>query len=283
MNENILNSEKIKELEVIANKIRHLIIKMIYKAKSGHPGGSLSIADIITALYFNELRIDPENPKWEDRDRFVLSKGHAAPAYYAALALRGFFPEEELFTLRDINSRLQGHPSMITPGVDMSTGSLGQGLGVAVGMALAAKLDKRAYNIYAIVGDGEANEGSIWESSLYAAHRKLDNLIVFLDRNRIQLDGPTEEILSLGNLEEKWKSFGWDVLTIDGHDIKEILNAVNIMKNIKDKPKIIIANTIKGKGVSYMENTAAYHGKAPQNDEDYEKALSELDIIREGL
>jgi len=283
MNHTEINDNEIKDLNLIANEIRSLCIKMIYKAKSGHPGGSLSMADIITALYFHELNIDPKNPKMDNRDRFVLSKGHAAPAYYSALALKGFFPKEELFTLREINSRLQGHPSLITPGVDMATGSLGQGLSVAVGLALAAKLDNKSYNVYSIIGDGESNEGNIWESALCAAHHKLNNLIVFLDRNKIQLDGPTKEILCLGNLEEKWKAFGWHVVSIDGHNIKEILNALDIAKKVIDKPIIIIANTVKGKGVSYMEDTAAYHGKPPQSEEDYQKALSELKQIREDL
>jgi transketolase len=222
------------------------------------------------------MKHDPKNPKWEDRDRFVLSKGHACPALYAALAECNYFPIEELYTLRKLGSRLQGHPSILKlPVLEASTGSLGQGLSMAIGMALAAKLDRKSYRVYVLLGDGEVNEGNIWEAAMFAAHQKLDNLIAYLDRNKIQLDNFTENILNLEPLADKWKAFGWEVFEIDGHDFSQIIASGERAKNVTGKPKIIIAHTVKGKGVSFMENTAAFHGKAP-NKEEYELAIKEL-------
>jgi len=249
---------------------------MLEKSQSGHPGGSLSSAEILTALYFKEMNIDPTNPKWEDRDRFVLSKGHAAPVLYAALAEKGFFPKEELNNLRKVNSMLQGHPDMKgTPGVDMTTGSLGQGLSAAGGMALAGKIDKKDYRVYSIIGDGESQEGLIWEAAMFAAHYKLDNLTVFLDNNGLQIDGTNDEVMNIEPIDDKFKAFGWNVLKIDGHSIDEIIKAIEEAKNTKGKPTMIIAKTFKGKGVSYMENQVGWHGKAPSY-EDACKALTEL-------
>lgn len=249
---------------------------MIYEAGSGHPGGSLSATDVITALYFHVLNIDPKNPTWKDRDRFVLSKGHACPAWYAALAEKGFFPVEELNTLRKTGSRLQGHPDMRkTPGVEASTGSEGQGLSVGIGMALAAKLDRRSYRVYVMVGDGENDCGQTWEAAMAASFYKLDNVCAIVDRNLMQLDGPTEQIMSLEPLPDKWKAFGWHVIDIDGHSFKEILKAFDKAKTIKGKPTVIIARTLKGKGVSFMEGAVGFHGKAP-NEEEYEQAMIEL-------
>ncbi|KAA0006731.1 MAG: transketolase [Thermoplasmata archaeon] len=265
----------IKELKRKALEIRKWVVESVYRAGSGHPGGSLSIADILACLYFHEMRHNPKNPKWEDRDRLVLSKGHAAPALYAALALAGYFPVEELYNLRKMGHFLQGHPSMITPGVDMSTGSLGQGLSVGVGMALAARLDKRDYRVFVILGDGEVQEGQIWEAANAASHFRLNNLIAILDRNRLQIDGPTEEIMHDEPLASRWKAFGWDVIEIDGHDIEEILNVFHEIKH-NEKPTMIIAHTIKGKGVSFMEGTLSFHGKAPTHEQ-YIRAMSELE------
>lgn len=260
----------------IANKLRIDIIKMLEESKSGHPGGSLSACEILTALYFKEMNIDPANPHWEDRDRFVLSKGHGAPVLYAALAEKGYFPKEELNNLRKIDSMLQGHPDMKgTPGVDMTTGSLGQGLAAANGMALAGKLDNKDYKVYALIGDGEAQEGIIWEAAMFAAHYKLDNLIVFLDHNGLQIDGKNEDIMNIEPVDEKFKAFGWHVISIDGHDFEEIFNAIDEAKKVEGKPTIIIAKTIKGKGVSYMEDQVGWHGKAPSKEE-AEKAMEEL-------
>jgi len=265
-----------KDIAAYAKQLRCEIIKMLACAGSGHPGGSLSIADIITQLYFDEMRIDPANPKWSDRDRFVLSKGHAAPALYGVLALRGFFPMAELANLRKLGSCLQGHPDMHKlPGVDMSTGSLGQGLSAACGMALSGKIDQKDYNVFAIIGDGENQEGQIWEASMFAAHYKLDNLIVFLDHNGLQIDGRTVDVMSPEPLDEKWRSFGWEVQVIDGHDLGAIAGAIKVAKEVKGKPSMIIANTIKGKGVSFMENQAGWHGRAPKPEE-AQKALEEL-------
>ncbi len=278
----MITEEKIRELKLISNEIRIWAIKMIYNAQSGHPGGSLSAADILSALYFHVLRIDPKNPAWEDRDRFVLSKGHASAAYYAALALRGFFPVDELMTFRKIGSRLQGHPTIHLPGVDMTTGSLGQGFSAAIGMAISGKIYSKDYRVYALIGDGEINEGISWEAALSAPHHKLDNLTVILDRNRYQLDGYTEEILSLENVEEKFRAFNWEVFTVDGHNIKEILLTLEKAREIKGKPSIIVARTVKGKGVSFMENTSKYHGKAP-NKEEFEKAIKELEEQRKNI
>ena len=266
----------IKELKRKALQIRKWVIESVYRAGSGHPGGSLSVADILACLYFHEMRHDPKNPKWPDRDRLVLSKGHAAPALYAALALAGYFPVEELKNLRKIGHFLQGHPCMKkVPGVDMSTGSLGQGLSVAVGMALAGKLDNRDYRVFVILGDGEVQEGQIWEAANAASHYKLDNLIAILDRNKLQIDGPTEEVMHVEPLAWRWKAFGWDVIEIDGHDIEEILDTFHEIK-LNEKPTIIIAHTIKGKGVSFMEGTLSFHGKPPSHEQ-YIRAMSELE------
>ena len=242
----------------------------------GHPGGSLSIADILTVLYFNELNIDEKNPKWENRDRLVLSKGHCSPALYSCLANRGFFKLERLKTFRKIDSNLQGHPDMNkVPGVDMTTGSLGQGLSAANGMAIAGKLDKKDYRVYCILGDGEIEEGQIWEASMAAKKYKLDNLCVILDNNNLQIDGTIEEVMSSYPIDEKFRSFGFEIIKINGHDIEEILKAFEVARNVKGKPTLIIAKTIKGKGVSYMENKVGWHGKAP-NEEEFNQAIKEL-------
>ena len=268
--------QKIEYLSEIAKKIRKSIIQEVYYGKSGHIGGSLSIADIITVLYFDEMKIDPQNPNMENRDRFVLSKGHCSPALYAALAYRGFFNIEELKTFRNINSNLQGHPDKKNvPGVDMSTGSLGQGLSIANGMALAGKIDKKDYRVYCILGDGEIEEGQIWEAAMTANKYKLDNLCVIVDNNNLQIDGTIEEVMSSYPIDQKFRSFGFEIIKIDGHDINEILNAFEVAKNIKNRPTCIIAKTIKGKGVSFMENKAEWHGKSP-NEEQYNKAMKEL-------
>lgn len=264
------------ELKEIARNIRVDIINMLEKSQSGHPGGSLSAVEILTVLYFKEMRVDITNPKWEDRDRFVLSKGHGTPVLYGTLAQRGFFPKEELNRFRKIDSMLQGHPDMKgTPGVDMTTGSLGQGLSAANGMALAGKLNKKDYRVYAMIGDGECQEGLIWEAAMLAAHYKLDNMTVFLDHNGLQIDGTNKEIMNIEPIDEKFKAFGWHVITIDGHSFDEIINAINEAKNTKEKPSIIIARTYKGKGVSFMENQVGWHGKAPSTEE-ASKALEEL-------
>jgi transketolase len=267
---------KLCEVADKAKVIRRHIITMVHAAQSGHPGGSLSAAEILTSLYFGIMRIDPQNPRWEERDRFVLCKGHAAPVLYATLAERGFFPVEELVTLRQINSRLQGHPDMkSTPGVDMSTGSLGQGLSVANGMALAAKLDRKDWRVYALMGDGEQQEGQVWEAAMAAAHYKLDNVTAFLDFNGLQIDGCVEQVMSPLPLVDKWKAFGWHVISVDGHDYQAIVNAVSEAKTTTGKPTIIIAKTVKGKGVCAMENVADWHGKAP-NQAELDTALKEL-------
>ena len=268
----------VKELEKKANQIRQEIVKQVYSAGSGHPGGSLSIADIMAVLYFNELNINEKNPKWEERDRLVLSKGHCVAALYAALALRGYFDIEELKTFRKTEGILQGHPDMKkVTGVDMSTGSLGQGLSAAVGMAIAGKLDNKSYRVYSIVGDGEIEEGQIWEALMSAAQYKLDNLCVIVDNNNLQIDGTIEEVMNSYPIDKKFESFGFEVITIDGHNIPEIIDAFEKAKTIKNKPTCIIAKTIKGKGVSFMENKVEWHGKAP-NDEEYNKAMEELSI-----
>ena len=274
-----MKNEKIKdieELELMAKKIRKGIIDAVYSGKSGHPGGSLSIADIITVLYFNEMNINPENPQDENRDRLVLSKGHCAPALYSALANRGFFDIEELKTLRNIESRLQGHPDMKKiPGVDMTTGSLGQGLSAANGMAIAGKLDSKDYRVYCILGDGEIEEGQIWEAAMASNKYKLDNLCVIVDNNNLQIDGTIEEVMSSYPIDEKFRSFGFQIININGHDIDEIMKAFEVARNVKGKPTCIIAKTIKGKGVTFMENKAEWHGKAP-NEEQYAQAIEEL-------
>ncbi len=265
-----------KGLNEITNVIRKDIVSMICKSKSGHPGGSLSAVEILAALYFDQMNIDPTNPKMEDRDRFVLSKGHAAPALYATLAERGYFEKEELNHLRKLGSMLQGHPDMKkVPGVEMSTGSLGQGFSVACGMAMAAKLDNAPWNVYALLGDGEVQEGIIWEAAMSAAHYKLDNMIAFLDYNGLQIDGEVESVMNINPIEDKFKTFGWNVITIDGHDFDQIFAALDMAKDTVDKPTMIIAKTVKGKGVSFMENQASWHGSAP-NEEQLQQALSEL-------
>ena len=259
-----------------AKEIRKSIVSMITEAKSGHPGGSLSATDILTALYFSEMNIDPANPRMEGRDRFVLSKGHAAPAIYATLAERGYFSKDELLTLRKFESRLQGHPDMKKlPGIEISTGSLGQGLSVANGMALNAKIFNETYRTYIVLGDGEVQEGQIWEAAMTAAHYKLDNLCAFLDSNNLQIDGNVSEIMGVEPLDKKWEAFGWNVIKIDGHNFEEILSALEKAKECKDKPTMILAKTVKGKGVSFMENVCGFHGVAPTAEE-LEKALAEL-------
>ena len=266
----------INDLKVKANEIRKDIIEEVYNAKSGHPGGSLSIADIMTVLYFDELNIDEKNPRLEDRDRLVLSKGHCAPALYAALAEKGYFEKEKLISLRKIDSNLQGHPNLNdVPGVDMSTGSLGQGLSVANGMAISAKLDKKDYRVYCILGDGEIQEGQVWEAAMSSSKYKLDNLCVIVDNNNLQIDGTIEEIMDLKPIDEKFKSFGFHVIKIDGHNFDEIKDAFKEAKETKGMPTCIIARTIKGKGVSFMENQVGWHGKAP-NEEEYNQAMMEL-------
>ncbi len=267
----------ISELQKIVRKLRRHVITMTAIAGSGHPGGSLSAADIITALYFTVLRHDPKNPDWQDRDRFVLSKGHAAPILYAALAECDYFPVEELLTLRKLDSRLQGHPDRtLTPGVEMSSGALGQGLSFGIGIALAGKLDSRDYRVYVFLGDGECDEGQVWEAAMAAAHFKVDNLVAIVDRNQQQLDGYCYDIMNLEPLAAKWRAFGWEVLEIDGHDFQQILKAFEKAQEVKGKPTVIIAHTIKGKGVSFMENNIEFHGKAP-TPEEAEKALKELE------
>lgn len=268
---------KIEELKNVSKRIRVDIIEQVYNAKSGHPGGSLSSADILTVLYFNEMNINPQEPRCETRDRFVLSKGHAAPVLYATLAERGFFEKNELFNLRKIDSMLQGHPDMNkVPGVDMTTGSLGQGLSVANGMAISAKLDKLDYRVYCLLGDGEIEEGQIWEAAMTSSHYKLDNLCVIVDNNNLQIDGTIDKVMNSYPIDEKFKSFGFNVININGNNIEEILQAFEIARNTKGKPTAIIAKTIKGKGVSYMENQVGWHGKAP-NKEEYEEAIKELE------
>ncbi len=265
-----------KQLSIVATKIRMAIIEGTYHAKSGHPGGSLSIADDLAYLYFKEMNVDPQNPKWEERDRLVLSKGHAAPALYGALALRGYFPTEWIPTLRKTDSLLQGHPDMKhIPGVDMSSGSLGQGISCAVGMALAGKLDKADYRVYTILGDGELGEGQVWEAAMFAAAKKLDNLLVIVDNNNLQIDGSVEEVNSPYPIPEKFAAFGFHVIEIDGNDLEQIEAACNEAKTVKGKPTAIVQKTLKGKGVSFMENKCSWHGVAPKQDE-YEAAMAEL-------
>ncbi len=266
----------IQELKRMAVEVRKGIITGVHAAKSGHPGGSLSAADIFTYLYFQELHIDPKHPQDPDRDRFVLSKGHTAPGLYAALANRGFFPVEDLKTLRHIGSHLQGHPCIAhTPGIDMSSGSLGQGISAAVGMALSAKLQGKSYRVYTLLGDGELQEGQVWEASMFAGSRKLDNLTVIVDNNNLQIDGAVSEVCSPYPIDEKFRAFGFHVINIDGNDMEQIAKAFQEARETKGKPTAIIAKTIKGKGVSFMENQVGWHGKAP-NDEEYEIAMAEL-------
>jgi len=264
------------ELKDIAKKVRHGIVDAVYSGKSGHPGGALSCADILTYLYFNEMNIDPSSPKMENRDRFILSKGHASAAIYSVLANRGFFPVEDLKTFRKNGSYLQGHPDLKkVPGVDMTSGSLGQGLSVANGMALAGKLDNKDYYVYVMLGDGEIEEGQVWEAAMSSSHYKLNNVIAFVDFNGLQIDGEVKNVMNVTPIKEKFDAFGWNTIEIDGHDFSEIENAIKKAKESTDKPTAIIAHTIKGKGVSFMENEAGWHGKAP-NDDEYKMACSEL-------
>jgi len=266
----------IKRLEDIAKEIRRLIVQMLSKAGSGHPGGSLSSADMLTGLFFSSLKHDPKNPQWPDRDRFHMSKGHCCPLWYALLAKSGYFEEEKLWTLRKLGSMLQGHPDRRTPGVEVASGSLGQGLSVSLGMALAGKLDKKDYRIYCLMGDGEIQEGNIWEAAMAAAHYKCDNICGILDYNRFQIDGKTADVMNLEPIVDKWQAFGWNTIEIDGHNMKEILQAYEMAKTVKNKPTIIIGRTIKGKGVSFMENVVDFHGRSPTKEEEA-KALKELE------
>ena len=271
------------ELQKMANEVRKDIITEVHSAKSGHPGGSLSAADVFTYLYFEEMNIDPKDPKKPDRDRFVLSKGHTAPGLYAALAERGFFPKEDLATLRHIGSHLQGHPCMQhTPGLDMSSGSLGQGISAAVGMALSAKVFGDSFRVYTLLGDGELQEGEVWEASMFASAKKLDNLCVIVDNNNLQIDGTIEEVNSPYPIDEKFKAFGFHVINVNGHDFDELRSAFAEAKTVKGQPTVIIMKTVKGKGVSFMENNAAWHGSAP-NDEQYAVAMADLEKAGEAL
>ncbi len=266
----------INEMKNVASQIRQDIVMMVNAAGSGHPGGSLSSADLLTVLYFDEMNIDPNDPKMAARDRFVLSKGHAAPVAYATLARRGFFDPAELINLRKMGHMLQGHPNMTyVPGIDMSTGSLGQGISASVGMALAGKLDNADYRTFVLLGDGELNEGLVWEAAMSAAHYKLDNLCAMLDFNGLQIDGPNEEVMGIDPVDAKFESFGWHVIHVDGHDLEDIQRGYKEAKETKGKPSILIAKTIKGKGVSFMENEASWHGTAP-NKEQTEQAIAEL-------
>ena len=269
-------SLSLEEMAATAKKLRRHVITMIGKAGSGHPGGSLSAAEIVTALYFKVLRHDPANPRWAERDRFILSKGHAAPILYAALAERGYFPGEELATLRTLGSCLQGHCDMTaTRGVEMSSGSLGQGLSFGIGIALAGRLNARDYRVYVLLGDGECDEGQVWEAAMASAHFKLDNLVAIVDHNELQIDGWNRDVMNLEPLPEKWKAFGWYPIEVNGHDLSQLIAAFDEAKRVRGKPTAIIAHTIKGKGVSFMENNVDFHGKAPTPDE-MEKALEEL-------
>lgn len=266
-----------KQLSITAQNIRKHALEAVYCAKSGHPGGSLSISDLLAYLYFKEMRIDPKNPKCEDRDRFVLSKGHCAPALYSTLALRGYFPIDEIKHFRSLGHMLQGHPDMKgTPGVDMSTGSLGQGISAACGMALSAKLSNKDYRVYAVLGDGEIEEGQVWEAAMFAAQYKLDNLCAYVDNNGLQIDGDIDNVMSPNPITDKFRAFGWNVIEICAHDFDQIEAAYTLAKNTKGKPTVIVAHSVKGKGVSFMENKAEWHGTAP-NDEQYTQAVKELD------
>ena len=264
------------KLELTAYKIRKNAIDAVFSAGSGHPGGSLSISDILSVLYFKEMNVDPKNPDMDERDRFVLSKGHCAPALYGALAEKGYIPKEDLLTLRKTTSYLEGHPDKKKiPGVDMSSGSLGQGISAANGMALAAKIDNKDFRVYTILGDGEIQEGQVWEAAMFAAHYKLDNLTAFVDYNSLQIDGPIQEVMSPEPIANKFEAFGWNVISIDAHDVEAISDAVQKAKATKGKPTVIVAKSVKGKGVSFMENNVSWHGAAP-NAEQYEVAVSEL-------
>lgn len=272
-----IDEHRSKELEQIANELRVAVVKSIYNAGSGHLGGSLSAADILAALYFEKMRINPDEPDWDERDRFVLSKGHAGPILYATLAMRGYFPVEELSTLRKMGSRLSGHPACFkAPGVDMTSGSLGHGLSVGLGMRLAGRVRGKDYRVFVLLGDGELQEGQVWEAAMAAAHFKVDNLVAIVDYNRVQLDGTIDEIMEVAPLADKWRSFGWQVLTMDGHDMGDILdNLDEAIAQSQEGPVVIIADTVKGKGVSFMEGKSAWHGRAP-TEEEYRQALAEL-------
>lgn len=277
-----MESSMKKNLQKIACKVRMGVIEGTYNAKSGHPGGSLSISELLTYLYFGKMKIDPENPENPDRDRFVLSKGHTAPALYAVLALKGYFPYEELKTLRHIGSELQGHPSIHTNGVDMSSGSLGQGISAAAGMALAGKIDGKNYKVYTVLGDGEVEEGQVWEACMFASHYKLDNLVAIVDRNGLQIDGAITEVCSPEPITDKFRAFGWHVITADAHDFDSLEKAFDEADKITGKPVVIVQDSVKGKGVSYMEDQVGWHGKAPDKDE-YEQAMKELEEELRGL
>jgi len=273
---NTSDQNPVLALEAKAQSLRRHVIRMIFAAGSGHPGGSLSAADIMTALFFEVMDHSPERKDSPDRDHFILSKGHAAPIYYAALAESGYFPVDELITLRKLHSRLQGHPSRVkTPGVEMSTGSLGQGLSVANGLALALRLQNLDRKVYCLCGDGEMAEGQVWEAAMFASHNHLDNVIAIIDRNGLQIDGRTEDVMALEPLADKWKAFGWNVLTVDGNDMRQVLEALNKARHHKGGPTVIVAKTVKGKGVSFMENNVGFHGKSP-NEKEYEQAMREL-------
>jgi len=269
-----LNVRKLKQL---AKGLRKDILQMLEQAGSGHTGGSLSIVEILIALYYYKMRHNPKNPKLENRDRFLLSKGHGCPALYAVLASLGYFPQEELLTLRQLGSRLQGHPQLGLPGIEIASGSLGQGLSIACGMALAAKMDKKKHRIYCLIGDGEINEGQIWEAAMTAAHYKLDNICTFIDYNKYQIDGSVCSVMNIEPVRDKWKSFGWNVEDVDGHNIKALADVLDKVETVKKRPSVIIAHTIKGKGVSFIERSNRWHGVAPRKDE-LERALMELDL-----
>ena len=272
-----MEATKVQKLRLTAAKLRSLAMEEVHTAASGHIGGSLSVADILTVLYFEAMKVDPKDPKNPDRDRLVLSKGHTTPALYAALALRGYFPQEELKLFRSIKGHFSGHPDMVhVPGVDMSTGSLGQGISATVGMAVAGKLDKKDYRVYTVLGDGEIEEGQVWEAAMAAAKYGLDNLTAIVDVNGLQIDGQTADVMPSEPLDKKFEAFNWNVIKVDGHDVAAIAEALEKAKTLKGKPTAILAKTVKGKGVSFMENDAGWHGKAP-NDEQYEKAKAELD------
>lgn len=272
-----MEQKRATELAILANKVRKDAVTAVYSAASGHPGGSLSIADVLVYLYYEVMNVDPKNPKMENRDRFVLSKGHTCPALYSVLALKGFFPEEDIKTFRKIDSYLQGHPDMNkVPGVDMSTGSLGQGVSAAGGMALAGKIDNKDYRVYTILGDGELEEGQVWEQAMFAAHYKLDNFTAFIDNNGLQIDGNISDVMNPNPIDKKFEAFGWHVIHADAHDFNSLEKAVNEAKATKGKPTAVILKSVKGKNVSFMENVAAWHGSAP-NEEQYNQAMKELD------
>ncbi|MCQ2979205.1 MAG: transketolase [Clostridia bacterium] len=274
-----MGNSMIEDLKIYANKIRKLSVNEIYNAQSGHVGGAFSIADILAVLYFEEMKVDPKKPDWSERDRFVLSKGHASAALYATLALKGYFPEKDLAGFRKIDSYLEGHPCMKVPGVDINSGSLGQGLSIANGMALAAKLDKKNYRVFSIIGDGECNEGQIWEAAQTAAHHKLDNLCLFVDANGFQLDARTSDVKLTNPLDEKFEKFGWNVININGNDIEQVLYAFEVFNITNNKPTAVICKTVKGSGSELTEGKAEWHGKAP-NEEEYNKIMADLEVVR---